>query len=455
MTRFFFTSLLATMLSTTTVVAQQQMFFNTNVPKKQIIEQIKAFCSAIELYSNAGEKPFEPYYSEIYNYYNSKSNNPHIDDLAFNDLLNDDANDSWSAYLGKINREYKNNIETEFSKIELLDCYNIVDDRTFYYAKTQKSLKYNGKKISVEEAIGFWIEPDNTVKIGEVVTVAYCENKGIKCTFRATSNTTDDKKNQVTDLLNLANNYFNQKNYLLAKKKYEKLKEIDKQNNFYNEQITKCDKFLNAELYENLGDSLYNVAKYEDAILAYYTITKYNLASSSERVQQKLKNCDDKINELNYSNNINYGDYYLRLRMNKQAADYFKEALKYKKNDAVALAKLEECKRIDPNYARLEIKKAESLAATSRKNWGLAFKTFFTYESSGLLTTENYYNMVMMLDERNRKVRKEMKFRFRDFQKYLNIYIVKLRKSAANESNYIMKQKVDDLLINVINKRYQ
>src|SRR5690606_25323877 len=152
-----------------------------------------------------------------------------------------------------------------------------------------------------------------------------------------------------------------------------------------------------------------------------------------------------------YAAMIKNADYFYQGNLYNKALEYYQSALEFMPGDAYALAQVQLCQNRGLETAREEIRRAIRLAEAGPQNYGKAFKIFYTYEESGLLTAENYYFMAMMLDGRERSVRNEMGFSNRDFRRFMYIYCPKLRKASEREKY----EKGLDLLNYILSEKYQ
>ncbi len=392
----------------------------------EIIESARAFYSAIELYSGKKGKEDKNLYGQILKYKDGDDAVFHANDL-FGTRPRDQNFDNWMTYLDNIDNDYDNDIEVDYSNIQLLNCFETRYGFNCAIVSVQKSLKY---KDNYKTETEFILINLNNNKISEVVFPDFYTTKGGTCNSPEDEHPIEKQREAKRE----ADTYFEQKNYAKAKELYISIK------NLYNDetvlsQIAECTKFLSLENYLKDADAAFTYEKYETAKSLYLKILDEFPLSEKLTLNNKIAQCNQKIKEQVYKRNIEYGDYYFQKGIYNQAIYFYQLALHDKPGDQYATTKYNEAKKADPRLALQAIKKAISLAEANDKNWGISFKIMWEYEQSGLLNAENYYFMTMVLDEKNKYVRKEMGFKGRDFKNYLNIYAAKLR-TASNRENY-------------------
>lgn len=415
---------------------------NNQKSDAEILASARAFYSAIELYSGKKGKEDKNLYGLILKYKDGDDAVFHANDL-FGTRPRNQNFDNWMSYLDNISDDYENDIDVTYNNIQLLACFETRYGFNCAIVSVQKSLTYKENHKTELEFI--FINLSN-LKISEVVFPDYYAAKGGRC---SSPDELHSKKKQI-EIKRQADFYFDQKKYFKAKELYTSLKEE------FNDiaaisRINECNQFLSFENYLKEADNAFANKKFDAAKSLYLKIFEEFPQIDKLLIAEKIKQCDQEISEQIYRRNIEYGDYYFQKGIYNQARYFYQLALQSKPGDIYATNKYKEAKKDDPGIALQAIKRAISLAEADRKNWGIAFRIMWEYEQSGLLNAENYYFMVMLLDGRDKYVKKEMGFKFRDFQNYLNIYAVKLGDISTKEG---FEKGIKFLNYN-LNKRYQ
>lgn len=408
----------------------------------EILESARAFYSAIELYSGKNGKEDKNLYGQILKYKDGDDAVFHANDL-FGTRPRGQNFDNWMTYLDNIDNDYENNIEVSYSDVQLLNCFETRNGFNCAIVSVKKSLKY---KDNYKTETEFILINLNSKKISEVVFPDFYTEKGGTCNSPVESN----RKEKQIETRREADRYFEQKNYSKAKELYTSIKE-DFSDATVNSKIDECNKFLSLENYLKEADNAFTNKKYDAAKSLYLKILNEFPQADKLPLNEKIKQCNQEINEQIYRRNIEYGDYYFQKGIYNQARSYYQLALQVKAGDQYATNRYNEAKKDDPNLALQEIRKAVDLAESGKKNYGKAFKIMSEYEQSNLLTTENYYFLTVMMFKRFESVRDEMNYSKKDCDNYLNIYVKKLKeKNSRNpypEATFLIEE--------VINKRYQ
>lgn len=418
--------------------------------KNEISELARAFFSSIEIYSGPRARIDGDSYNRIFEFFNKNSNKIHAYDLfKENVLVGSDKN--ITGYLQDIESDYNNEIDVQFKDIKLVPCVIKSRGENYVAVRVKKILVYKGVTKEAEETVFFNIgNSDEHFKVNEVVFSNIFNESNCLDNVISDQNKIDLKQLKFSQQLKQADLTFHNKNYTAAKYLYTTLLEENKEKDYLNRQIATCNTFITMETYLEKANYLFINNKYEDA-KEFYEIILKDYSTGNSFVLQRIDSCKIKIRETKYKKMIELGDYYYNKGLYANASEYYRNSLEFIENDKYGLSQIEKCRRGDPRYARNEIDRAIVLAETSKKNWGIAFRIMFEYQTSGLLKAQNYYFMVMVLDGKDKYVREEMDFKHRDFQNYLNIYAAKLRKESSKE-NY---EKGLDFLNYNLNKRYQ
>lgn len=411
----------------------------TKDQKEQIELSVNSFTSALSLFANCKGEDVVDKGLEILTHLDERLQDSCANDLFGSQIDDNSENTYWGNYLRYIEKIFHNEITMDFNNVKIINCIESGNSESFAIVSFDKYLKFKDESKTVSGLI--FINLSNYKIRNIVFPYSYKGN----CNFSG--------KNDIT--LNVirakAEKLFAEGNFVSAKNQFEILHRENMSNQEISERIKECEKFISINSYMQRADSLYSVEAFEVAIYYYKKILTEFTDVDVKLINSKIDLCTAGLNNYYYKQHIRSADIFFQRGIFNKASEFYNLALIYKPNDIYATTQLQKSKRGDPEIARNEIRKAISLAEISNKNWGVAFKIMLQYEPSGLLNAENYYFMVMMLDGRDKRVKSEMNFKFKDFQNYLNIYALKLR-TASKRENY---QKGLDFLNYYLNKRYQ
>jgi tetratricopeptide (TPR) repeat protein len=420
--------------------------------KDQVIEvkkSINAFTSAIEMYSSCKKDEVAERYIQVIELVDSlQATNFMCNDLfAFG--INPDTTenyDNWGTYLDKIQFDFQNNIDVDFANVSVINCVDDNKGKFYTCATIDKTLIYNNEKYTC--TIYLWVNLNNGGAIKEAVSARYFKKTDTICHIGVDNS---DVLNQANLLRTKADDYFqNKKDYIAAKKSYAAILNILPENSTIKNKIEECDKLITYETLLKNAEQKFANKKYSNAKEIYIELLT-DEKSDKNLIRKRIMLCERGIIEKNYNEQINVADYYFHVANFEKAREYYKKALNYKQDDAYALSQIEKAEVGDKTFVKSEIEKAVKLAESGKRHYAEAFKIMTKYELSGLLTTDNYAFLTLMMLSKNKDIRNELHYTNKMFNNFFNIYVKKL-----SDKNKIHPTSQSSFLLDeVVNKRYQ
>lgn len=257
-----------------------------------------------------------------------------------------------------------------------------------------------------------------------------------------------------------AREFYDKQEFDKAKPLFESLLQKDKLDfKYLKAKFDECNSILTIKELQTKSEMLFNSGDYGAAKVSFSQLmSKTKEPAELQRLKMRIKDCE--VGELNtrFDKFVRDADANFQQQNYSSARVNYEHALRLKPADKYATQRLETAKSADNIYATQQIEQAVDLAWKSRRNWGRYMETLLKYEGYGTqirLRTLQYYNIVMMMDEKNRRVRKTLKISKKDCFHYCRIYAKKLRDSLAYETDPTLKKKAEHLLNEIINRKNQ
>jgi len=426
--------------------------------ERQIDYLVNAFNSVLKQYSSNSGDGAETLRSSLVSLFDDPTAALHYNDISqfFSDDVLTSENQLWMSYVQDIDEKFHFGLN-----VDIIAKKPYCIDGNLAVVSIEKKMEYNGKSRNVKEVILITL-PQNEkngegYRISEILSAQNYkgENDNLCSAKIEIDNETVElytKRNQADNL------FFETKDYLNAKLLYEFILNKSTNDVYIKKQIDLCTTYINQADYENKADKYFRTGEFEKAQFWYEKL----IAEYKEKIDitlpvERIRKCKEEIINTAYSQFIRKADEALASNNYSSARYYYEQALRTKISDNYAKSKLEESKEKDDSYARQEISRAVRLLEVSPSNYGEYFRILMKYEGYGKnkrLTTKQYYNMVMLLDNQNKDVKRVMKFDQRDCKDFCRIYCKKLNDALYRETNWQWREESERLLLN-INKRNQ
>ena len=373
----------------------------------------------------------------------------------YNDLFADESDEGYrenieiGEYLTNLETRFQFNIDVVFSNMSVINCKTVNDNRFFALMTVDKELVFQGKTKKC--SLLFFVNlKDYTIT--QITSPYLLIKEKKKCWEQVPEiNITDEIRRLRTE----ADKYFGQKDYLRAQNLYQVIINKVPEDLTVLKRADECTKLITLQNLLTEASEFYNEGKYESSLRIYTRVLNTQSNADKADIEFRIRLCKDKFNDQQYGYYIGKGDAYLRVTNFEEARKSYIKALEYRSNDNYALKKIEESKLNDKRFARNEISRAIKLAEASKKNFGEAFKIMCEFEGSGLLTTQNYYFLTLLMSNRNENVKNYMNLNNKDCGYYLKNFSISLRVWADSEPNTEIREKALQLLDEVVNKRNQ
>jgi tetratricopeptide (TPR) repeat protein len=316
-------------------------------------------------------------------------------------------------YLYMISKEYENKIKVEFSNVHIFSCIDRRETQEFALVTFDKKLVYIGDKPEYRNK-------QRNVKILLAINVTGSDYKINIVTFPEEYITAkggciiDEKQDNQNELFQ--NNYliaeqaFKQKNYIAAKQYFEKSLLYKPNESRVKSLIEECNSQINYLNYKVEAEKSFSKGMYSDAKELFEKII-IQYPDNKEYAEVSIKECENKIRFQNYIEYKKIGDDYFRKEFYTTASKYYLNALNDNPGDNYLLSMIKKCNNADKTTVLKGINQARNLVAFSnKKHFPDIIKIYTYFESSGLLTGQDYYNMAAILDVGYNNVCNELKY---------------------------------------------
>lgn len=433
-------------------------FSLTEEQERQIDILINAFNSALKHYSSNDGDGAENLRSSLVSLVDDPTSSLHYNDIS--QFLSDEGlgseNQLWMSYLQDIDEKLHFGLNVE---ITAKKPYCI--DGDLAVVCLEKRIEYKGKNRNIKEVVLITL-PQNE-KNGEgyrIFEILSAQNyKGENDNLCSKTIEIDNEDVELYTKRKKGDNlFFENRDYLNAKVMYEFILSKSSDDGYLKKQIDLCTTYINQSDYQNKADGYFKEGAFEKAQFWYEKlIAEYKESIDITIPSDRIRKCKEEIINAAYSQFIGKADAAFATNSYSNARYYYEQALRIKASDNYAKSRLEESKVRDNNFARQEIARAVRLLEASPSNYGEYFRILMKYEGYGnykRLTTRQYYNMVMLLDNQNKDVKRVMKFDQKDCKDYCRIYCKKLNDALFYETNSQWREESQRLLL-TINKRNQ
>jgi hypothetical protein len=351
------------------------------------------------------------------------------------DLFGDELPDiTIETYLRLLYENYNFDIQISFGETYVYDCsyYNKVAGKNYAVAVFDKELLYKGKKKN----LSFLLMLDISSRPYKIENAFIKEiHPGIQLSCSVDSE--EDKLQQLKrtyekEYLEKAQSFHRVENYIKAKYFYQEVLKLNSDNKIAQEGVVDCDVIVASMVIAEI-DKLIELKNYILAKQRLITLSieaKYGYDKAW--FETSFKKCERGIRIQKANNRIKLADYYFDKKMFTVAKKNYKTALHFEYKTGYINKQLEACKLGDPNFVKNQIQEAYYEALATKKNYLKTFKTYVKYESSGLLTGENYYFLcLMMLGDK--KVAKGMGYSKSLSKSLAREYFYKARRKGCNK----------------------
>jgi len=348
------------------------------------------------------------YQSNLYDVFSS------IDAPHYNDFPNYKYSSTVRNYLTVINNNSSTITSFAIDQLKLFECSNVKNDKKYSYATVKKTLKVN--EVFVEYLLFIVIDVNDTVyKIDGIFEFTPSIKKKFlsSCIDLSYKRYVDFFYDQIKIKLEKADQFYAQKKYRSALNLYEYVQENEPTNDRAIHGIQDCKKLIKIQDYITTIENLTSKRKFEEAGIELREANNRNIRFNSEwesGMRTKIK-LGIKQNSRNYLEKI--GNSFCKSGRYSKAKKIYDRLLKEYPNNQNYLIALETCKKNDKGYVLTEIKKVDHIVYKRRlKTHEIikAFKVYYKYEDTNLLTGRQYDFMTRALISKKKNLKKSMRF---------------------------------------------
>jgi tetratricopeptide (TPR) repeat protein len=342
--------------------------------------------------------------AKLLNVFFSKESNPHCVDLP---NRNDFEPMNFDYYLLKIQNYYKNQIETEYSGLQFINCEQVLatGEKVFFFSMVKK-IRYNNQERTISQIVEM-TEKESSFKIKQIVSKEYFISKNTACVFpEMTKN--NDKAAESIDLLEKGDVFYALEDFTNAKSYYESYLKAKGQDATISRRIDSCKLKINTNALLKIADDQFKKGDFYAALQVYQQIL--TIEPQNQFAQNRLRITETELNKSLYEYNKQKADEYFTKKEFSAALSYYQMAKKYIHNDTYLKGKMIECEQFtNPEYIKQKIKEAKIMAYNGKENEG--FRLLEKLEYSGLLDGEAYFILTFVIDDNRVKLNKSEKSR--------------------------------------------
>ncbi|WP_298370323.1 tetratricopeptide repeat protein [uncultured Lutibacter sp.] len=345
-------------------------------------------------------------------------------------------------YLAEIEQKYNRKIRVEIVNQKILKCSNSHNLKKYAYAKFTKIVQLPNDKPVTYDFLMIIDVTTSEYKIDQIL-LSYINDQQHLVDHCSKSTDSEELKrerellqSQIKNLLESGNNFYSQQNYTEAVKSYELILKLDSKNQDALDGVNNCNYLITSIEYENSIEIFIKEKRYNDALRELENADKNNIKLELTYVNDIKKKCEEGIFQERIDLFLKLGNNYLKNSQFKQAREQYEKGLELDPNNNTLLNKLEESKNGDPYFVEKQLKIAYKNAVKSKKHYLSTFKTYKKFESSKLLTGQNYLFMMLMMLDKPSTVVKPMRYSKNLALNLAKEYFYKAKDKGANVSFY-------------------
>ncbi|WP_410004860.1 hypothetical protein [Aequorivita nionensis] len=411
--------------------------FSANEPlaldKNKIIQLSMDYISILQKTIN---QKLDSYYGEMHLCFNDPIKNDHAYDLS-----NKDTYEFVFAYLSDAKKAYNiESIDIDPEEIELLDCtyFDPITSQTYTYVKVPKTINWSSKKTSSYDNYLSINVTNSSYSIEKVFDdSAETHMKYLAPCLKKSLDTQKQQElaKQIDSLYKKVSFLYSEKKYLEALQIVESILQLNPHFQSAIDAKSAIIDLVDTEAMDNTIQQVLSEGKISIARENLEIAKKYIIGGNAKykdwelKIQQVEK---ERKQELDFQT---AGHFYKNEMYAKALEIYLelkKEGFKNPNLDNLITAS----KEFDPQLIQKRIKAAFNSAVSSKKNYEQTFKTYFKYENSGFLQGTNFHFMcLMMLDNGNKRLLREMGMTPNQSQNLAIKYFYKAREMGVDNKN--------------------
>ena len=358
-------------------------------------------------------------------------------DVHQNDLFNKNIDSELMIYLSDIQSEFSFQVGFEFYDDKVLDCSYFLNSDEFALVTFSKKITYQNEIKKLDFLLLINVNDPNKYLVNSVFfTKSEKNNISQSCTLPKEENSTAKFERE---LLEQANKYYKQRNYILSLRAFEEVLMLNNKNTLAIDGIKSCKHLIKSKQYIEEINSLIKNNAYSRAISRLEDLKKQKLKYDYEWFTAQKKLCKIELLKQKAIILIKAADYNFNNKMYSVAIQQYQESLQYNFKTVYIQSQINKCKQGDPNFVRkqLQIAFKKSNKSKSKEDWLFTFKIFTKYENSSLLTGDNYHFMCMMMLGNNfRKIGKPLGYSKNETYHLAKKYFYKAR-NLGNDVSFL------------------
>lgn len=363
----------------------------------------------------------------------------HTNDLqSFNLAENKNSEIRLTDYITLLASDYRGLLKGEFidKSIIIDECPVSMEGKDVYLVTIKKELYFQNQTKVFDFLIGVNLNSEYPISFAFFNEVARSEKNipvNVAClTDKQEEEIRDIRKRQFITLKNQADQYYIKEDYYNARESYKKALILNPENQDVIDGIDNSNFFI-IERRKEIIQTLINQEQYQNALLEINKVKPED--QTDEWYSEKIEICKTNLSAKQDKNELNRADVLFENHQAKKALSIYQSLSSSKHLDQTYITnQIIKCKESDPYFIQSALKKAYNEAVKSKKNYLSTFQTYSKYQSSGLLSGEQYYFMCLMMINKHSAVAKPMGYTKNQAKLLSRVYFYKAKDLGINVS---------------------
>lgn len=363
----------------------------------------------------------------------------HTNDLqSFNLAQNKNSEIRLTDYITLLASDYRGLLKGEFidKSIIIDECPVSMQGKDVYLVTIKKEIFFQNQTKVFDFLIGVNLNSEYPISFAFFNEVARSEKNipvNVACaTDKQEEEIRDIRKRQFIALKSHAESYYIKEDYYNARESYRKALILNPEDQDVIDGIDNSNFFI-IERRKEIIQTLINQEQYQNALLE---IDKVNPKDQTDEwYSEKIEICKTNLAAKADKSELNRADVLFENHQTKKALIIYQSLFNSLHVDQTYIGnQIIKCKESDPYFIQSALKKAYNEAVKSKKNYLSTFQTYSKYQSSGLLSGEQYYFMCLMMINKHSAVAKPMGYSKNQAKLLSRVYFYKAKDFGVNVS---------------------
>ena len=363
----------------------------------------------------------------------------HSNDIkSFNFAPNTNSEIRLTDYITLLASDYRQQLKGEFidKSIIIDECPVSMKGKDVYLVTIKKELYFQNQTKVFDFLIGVNLNGEYPISFAFFNEVARSEKNipvNVACaTDKQENEIRNIRKRQFIALKSKAEEYYIKEDYYNAREYYGKALSLNPEDQDIIDGIDNSNFFI-VERRKEIIQTLIDQEQYKNALLEINKVKPRD--QSDEWYSEKIEYCKTNLAAKQDKSELNRADVLFENHQTKKALRIYQNLANSKHIDQTYISgQIIKCKESDPEFIQKALKEAYDKAVKSKKNYLSTFKTYSKYQTSGLLSGEQYYFMCLMMINKHSAVAKPMGYSKNQAKLLSRVYFYKAKDFDVNVS---------------------